>query len=150
MQYKMGMTLVPGIYPKKHKLRMPCIHVEDLVRAALFLAEHEPANEVIGEAFNIVHDSPYEEDFLQLCGDSMGLPYMRLPVWWQMYKGIAKIAMWAVKRQEDKARKRGVRGKFDVPMAGYITHNYYFSNEKIKKLGFNFKFNWDDTGTIAT
>ncbi|MHA1785933.1 MAG: NAD-dependent epimerase/dehydratase family protein [Candidatus Helarchaeota archaeon] len=149
MQYKVGMTIVPALFPKKHKLRMPCIHVEDLVRAAYFLAEYEPADNVIGEAFNIIHDCPFEEDFVQLCAESMGLPYNRLPIWWPFYKIVAKLAMWFIKQSENKARNRGVRGKFDVPMAGYITHNYYFSNQKIKDLGFEFKYTWEQ-GVIDT
>lgn len=143
IQYAVGTTVIPAIYPRKKKLRFPCIHVEDLVRAAYHLATYEPVDKVIGEPFNVVHDSPYEEDFIQLCGDTMGLRYFRIPIWFPMYKVFAKLALLWSEYIEHKARKRGVRSKIDVPMVKYITHNYYFSNKKIKDLGFRFKYTWD-------
>ena len=56
---------VPGmhIYPKKKRLAMPLIHVEDLARAAIFLAADERA---IGEEFNLVINPCLQEDFLEL------------------------------------------------------------------------------------
>ncbi len=144
IQYVMGTTVIPSLFPKKKKLRMPCIHVEDLVRAAHFLSTYEPVDKIIGEAFNIVHDSPLIEDFIQLCADTMGLRYYRIPIWFQMYKIVAKIAVWWGTYLEKKARKRGVRSKVDVPMIKYVTHNYFFCSKKLKDLGFNFKYTWDE------
>jgi nucleoside-diphosphate-sugar epimerase len=43
-------------------------------------------------------------------------------------------------RRQTKARKLGMRPILDAPMVHYITHQYAFSNEKLKKLGYNFKF----------
>ncbi|MBD3228912.1 MAG: NAD-dependent epimerase/dehydratase family protein [Candidatus Lokiarchaeota archaeon] len=143
IQHVAGMTMIPLIFPKKHKPRMPCIHVEDLVRAAYFLATYKPHKKVLGEAFNVVHDSPFEEDFIQLCADSMGLKKYKIPVWFPLYKIVAKLSLWLGKYLENKARKRGVRSKIDVPMIGYVTHNYYFSNQKLKNLGFEFKYDWE-------
>lgn len=142
IQHVVGSTVIPSIFPKKKKLRMPSIHVEDLVRAAYFLANHDK-KDVIGEAFNVVHEEPYEEDFIQLCADTMGLNRMRIPIWFPLYKVVAKLALWWGKYLENKARKRGVRSKIDVPMIKYVTHNYYFSNQKLRNLGFDFKYSWD-------
>ncbi|MHA1271042.1 MAG: NAD-dependent epimerase/dehydratase family protein [Candidatus Helarchaeota archaeon] len=147
IQYVVGTTAIPSIFPKKKKLRMPCIHVEDLVRAAYHLATYNPIKDVLGEAFNVVHDAPYEEDFIQLCADTMGLNYYRIPTWFPMYKIVAKLALVWGKYIENKARKRGVRSKIDVPMLKYITHNYYFSNKKLRNLGFQFKYKWDQAVT---
>ncbi|MFX1360415.1 MAG: NAD-dependent epimerase/dehydratase family protein, partial [Promethearchaeota archaeon] len=54
----------PGIhvYPKKKRLAIPLVHVEDVVRAAIFLAEQD---ESIGEAYNLVIDPCFQEDFLE-------------------------------------------------------------------------------------
>ena len=73
----------------------------------------------------------------------MGLRYFRIPIWFPMYKVFAKLALLWSEYIEHKARKRGVRSKIDVPMVKYVTHNYYFSNKKIKDLGFRFKYTWD-------
>ncbi len=35
-------------------------------------------------------------------------------------------------------------------MIGYITHQYYFSNQKIKDLGFEFKYKDFEKGTSET
>jgi len=64
--------------------------------------------------------------------------HMRIPVWWPMYKLFAKLALWHIKRLDRKARAMGTRPKVDVPMGEYITHQYWFSNRKIKDLGFVF------------
>ncbi|TFF87872.1 MAG: hypothetical protein EU548_09650 [Promethearchaeota archaeon] len=45
------------------------------------------------------------------------------------------------KRKKKKKKEKGDRPKFDLPMVKYLTHQYYFSNEKLKKLGFQFEYN---------
>ncbi|MBA7503290.1 hypothetical protein ES706_01898 [subsurface metagenome] len=129
----------PGIhlYPKKKRLAMPLIHVVDLVRAAIFLAENDKA---IGEAYNMVIDPCFQEDFLEYVADLLNVDYFNFPIWLPFYKVMSNFLFWLTKRKEKSARKLDSRPPVDLSMAGYMKHQYLFSNKKIKKLGFKFKF----------
>ena len=121
---------------------MPLIHVVDLVRAAVFLSEDERA---IGEAFNLVINPCLQEEFLLHTSNLLNLHYFNWPIPWFIYKLFSKLLFWLAYRKEKKARKLGTRPYLDLPMAGYLKHQDLFSNEKIKMLGFNFKFpDFDD------
>jgi nucleoside-diphosphate-sugar epimerase len=129
----------PGIhiYPKKKRLTMPLIHVEDLVKAAIFLSESDKS---VGEAYNLVIDTCLQEEFLEYLADLLNVEYFNFPVWWPFYKLYAKFLFWLSKRKDKKARKLNSRPPVDLSMAGYTTHQYLFSNKKIKDLGFKLKF----------
>lgn len=129
----------PGIhiYPKRKRLAMPLIHVQDLVRSAIFLAENEQS---IGEAYNLVLDTCFQEDFLEYLADLLNVDYFNLPIWWPFYKIFSKFLYWLNKRKNKKAKKLNSRPIVDLSMTGYTTHQYLFSNKKIKDLGFEFKF----------
>ncbi|MFX1594315.1 MAG: NAD-dependent epimerase/dehydratase family protein [Promethearchaeota archaeon] len=129
----------PGIhiYPKRKRLAMPLIHVEDLVRAAVFLAENDNS---INESYNLIIDPCFQEDFLEFLADLLNVNYFNFPVWWPFYKFSAKLLLWLSKRKDKKARKLNSRPPVDLSMAGYTTHQYLFSNKKIKDLGFKYKF----------
>ncbi|NVM35492.1 MAG: NAD(P)-dependent oxidoreductase [Candidatus Lokiarchaeota archaeon] len=129
----------PGIhiYPKKKRLAMPLIHVEDLVRSAIFLAEND---ESISQAYNLVLDTCFQDNFLEYLADLLNVEYFNFPIWWPFYKLFSKFLFWLDSRKEKKARKLNSRPPVDLSMAGYMNHQYLFSNKKIKDLGFKFKF----------
>ncbi|MFX1489782.1 MAG: NAD-dependent epimerase/dehydratase family protein [Promethearchaeota archaeon] len=139
----------PGIhiYPKKKRLAMPLIHVEDLVRSAIFLSEKD---EALGEAYNVVIDVCFQEDFLEFLADLLNVGYFNFPIWWPFYKIFSKFLYWLNKRKEKKAKKLNSRPPVDISMAEYTTHQYLFSNKKIKDLGFKFKFPDYKTATKDT
>jgi len=129
----------PGIhiYPKKKRLAMPLIHVEDLVRSAVFLVENDKS---IGETYNLVIDVCLQTDFLEYLADLLNVDYFNFPIWWPLYKFFSKFFFWLSKRDDKKARKLNSRPPVDLSMSFYATHQYLFSNNKIKELGFKFKF----------
>ncbi|MHA1988456.1 MAG: NAD-dependent epimerase/dehydratase family protein [Promethearchaeota archaeon] len=129
----------PGIhiYPKKKRLAMPLIHVEDLVRSAVFLVEKEQS---IGETYNLVIDICLQTDFLEYLADLLNVDYFNFPIWWPLYKFFSKFFLWLSKRDDKKARQLKSRPPVDLSMSFYATHQYLFSNNKIKELGFKFKF----------
>ncbi|MFW9866503.1 MAG: NAD-dependent epimerase/dehydratase family protein [Candidatus Thorarchaeota archaeon] len=139
----------PGIhiYPKKKRLAMPLIHVEDLVRSAIFLSEKDDA---LGEAYNVVIDVCFQEDFLEYLADLLNVGYFNFPIWWPFYKIFSNFLYWLNKRKEKKAKKLNSRPPVDLSMAEYTTHQYLFSNKKIKDLGFKFKFPDYKTATKDT
>ena len=63
-----------------------------------------------------------------------------VPNWSKIYNTVAKIAKWWYKRETLKARKWGIRPWVDLSMVEYVTHDYFFSNEKLLKTGFKNKF----------
>jgi len=147
LAHTIGHYIIPKIFPKKKKLMMALIHIEDLVRAAIFLAEKKEAENQI---YNVVNDPPLQEHWLECLYNEVGATYTYIPVPWVLYKIAAKFAYIFGKLKVNKAKKYGIRPKLDLPMLGYLTHQYYFSNKKIKDLGFKFKYNDFIRGTHET
>ncbi|MHA1377162.1 MAG: NAD-dependent epimerase/dehydratase family protein [Candidatus Helarchaeota archaeon] len=136
--YKIGTMIVPIIFPKHKQLHMPIVHVEDLVEAAIFCYEHD---ETIGEAYNIGSDSCTQTEFVDHLCFMVDAQTVIMPVWARMYNFFAKYFInWWFGREVKKAKKWGIRPIVDGPMLEYITHEYYFSNEKLKTLGFKYKY----------
>ena len=135
--YKMGKMVVPVIFPNTKMLHMPCVHVEDLVDAAIFCGEHD---ETIGEAYNVGCDECTQTEFIHHLCKATSNESVIIPVWYKLYNVMAKLLEWYFGKEIIKAKKWGTRPKIDGPMLEYITHEYYFSNEKLKKLGFQYKY----------
>lgn len=134
---KMGTGVLISWYPKKHTLMIPSVHVLDLVRAASFVAEKE---EAVGQAYNVLSDCIPQPEFMEFLYQALGVPYLHVPIWWPLYKFFAAQGLEVVKRIDTRARKKGLRPKVDVPMIEYITHQYWFSNQKLKDLGYQFVY----------
>jgi len=116
---------------------LPTVHVIDLVRAALFTAEKD---EALGEAYNILCDCIPQEEFMEFVYKALGIPYVRVALWWPLYKLGAARALRIAKKLDARARSRGKRPLLDVPMIEYVTHQYWFSNQKSKDLGFEYVY----------
>jgi dihydroflavonol-4-reductase len=135
---KFGVGAVVRIYPREKQLMYPTVHVRDLCEAAIFVAERE---DTIGEAYNVLSKCITQSEFSEFVSH-LGYcsPIYRVQVNWSLYKLVSgfviKIGRWL----DARARKRGKRPKFDVPELQYITHQYWFSNEKLKELGFKYRF----------
>ncbi len=133
----MGHGVVPLLHPKKHRLVYPSVHVVDISRAAIFLANNK---ESIGEAYNLVNDPVWMDDWLEWVYNQFGMKCSYISVWFPIFKLCAKLATWMAKKKEKKSRKLGVRPSIDRPMVEYVTHNHAFSNKKLKDLGFKFSY----------
>ncbi len=125
------------LHPNKHRLMLPSIHIEDLANAALFLSEKD---EAIGEAYNVAHEPVWMDDWLEWLNDKLSIRYTLLPVWFPIFKFFAKLTAGLAKLRNKKARKIGIRPILDLPMVKYVTHQYTFSNQKLKDLGYKFKY----------
>ncbi|MEX2716995.1 MAG: NAD-dependent epimerase/dehydratase family protein [Candidatus Sigynarchaeum springense] len=134
-----GVVPVVCLYPRSKRLRMPMVHVQDLVRAAEFLA-NAPAEKVVGEAFNVIGDCGFQEDFMEYIACLLGANYAHISVPWFVYVILAKITYKSAIGRMKRIARKGKRPRYDAPMAEYITHQYFFSNEKIKQLGFKFEY----------
>ena len=133
---KIGLGAIISWFPKKHTLMFPSVHVLDLVRAASFVSDKPQA---VGQAYNVLSDCIPQPEFMEFVYRSVGTePIFHLPVWWPLYKLFTKVIRPFMVMQDKRARKQGTRPKIDIPMVDYITHQYWFSNQKIKDLGFKF------------
>lgn len=96
------------------------VHVEDVVRAAEFLVNNENA---VGEIYHVTDDALYNNaeiaKHLSKCCGAVFLPF-KIPKWLALM--LAKLA------------------KIDPELIHLTTINAWISNEKIKKLGFRFKY----------
>lgn len=135
--YGIGQTIfyiakgqVPGI-PVTAKGRMPLVHVKDVCQAALFLAQKE---EAVGEVYNIADDTNINmysfAHFVAPTVDTVLINFY-LPM------GIvANFLTLAGKWSQLVAKIKKTRPKIELESLSYLTHSYWFSNEKIKKLGY--------------
>lgn len=134
-----GSVPIVCVYPRSKRLRMPMVHVQDLVRAAEFLAM-APPEQVVGESFNVIGDCGFQEDFLECIARHVGADHSHISVPWFIYVLLAKVAYKAALTRMRRVARKDKRPRYDAPMADYITHQYFFSNEKIKHLGFKFEY----------
>ena len=133
---RLGVMIVPVIYPVSRTLMFPSVEVRDLVRAALFVAERD---ESCGEAYNLLSDPISQAELMELVCRQIGIDHIiKLPMPWPIYKALAAVLRKLVLAMDRNARKKNKRPKVDVPMIEYMTNQYWFSNEKIKNLGFKF------------
>lgn len=147
MVKKLGWMPLPCLRPLRDSLMMPMVHVEDLVEAAIFLANNPKA---YNQVYNCIGDSTTQEEWMAFMFEELGIQYLVVPIGFKLYSIAAGAVYWWVEKQVRKAKKLGVRPKIDLPMADYITHNYYFSNAKLKSLGFQFKYGDPRSGTRQT
>ena len=135
---KFGIAPVTRLYPRRKQLQFPCVHVKDLTEAALHVHEHR--DETAGEAYNVTSDCIGQDELIDFLADALGVKKKRIPAPFWAYKLYTRLAMWSSHKLEKKARDKGTRPKVDASMTHYLSHNMWFSNQKIKDLGFDFTF----------
>lgn len=125
---------------------IPFVHVRDVCRAALHLAEHQ---EAAGEAYNMTDDGRMDAVALaRLVADEMGtkavvLPPAPLPVVRKVLSGAARVAMAS-------ARRSGKRPVLEYDQVQYFGRDYLYSNDKLKSTGFRFDHPQPEPGLRET
>lgn len=135
---KMGFAPQWRIYPRSRQLKFPSVHVDDLARALLFLAERP--DETIGETYHVLSDPIDQDELIALCAEGVGVPTIRVPIPFAAYRLLSRYARWHARRIDAYARARDERPKVDAPMTAYLTQNMWYSNEKIRSLDFEFEY----------
>ncbi|MEM2637041.1 MAG: NAD(P)-dependent oxidoreductase [Candidatus Korarchaeota archaeon] len=130
---KETLTIMPR---NTQKVSVPLVHVRDTIESAIFLLGKKTA---IGEAYNVVDDNVLNaRDTLMFIASFFDAkPYITIPLPLSL---VGKLLMFGGKVAEKKARKRNQPPKLEMDMLNYLFGNYYFSNEKIKKLGYHFLY----------
>ena len=145
-----------NIYSFKAGPRLSHVHVEDVARAVLFLAENKNAH----GAYNLADDVPINtKELVSTLLEPLGLtvkpiiPYSKSLVLLLKYFAQSlpkKVYSFLNKRVQYKwlefCRKNeilyGLNPRIDPVWLDYLVNDKVFSNEKIKSLGFKFK--WPD------
>lgn len=135
---KWGFAPILRAYPRNKEPQFPSIHVHDLSRAALFLHEHR--DESVGEIYNLTSDCIPQDDLIEFVANALGVKTKRVPIPAPVYQVLATLLRRHAYNLEKKAKENDTRTKIDAPMTEYLTQNMWFSNQKIKDLGFSFDF----------
>ncbi|MWG36125.1 NAD-dependent epimerase/dehydratase family protein [Halomarina oriensis] len=135
---KVGTGLVFPIYPRERQFRFPCVHVEDLVRAAVFVHEHR--ERTVGETYHVTSDPIRQDELVEFVAESLGLPRRRVPLPWPVYRTVAGWLVGLASSLERRAREQGRTPKFPASMARYLTNDFWFTNRKLREEGFEFVY----------
>lgn len=135
---KVGTGFVWPIYPRNEQLHFPSVHVSDVVRAAEFVTHHRP--ETLGEVYHVASDPILQDEFIEFMTEALGLRRRRIPMPWPLYRLIANRLIDIAKILEQRARKNDTRPKFPMSMAQYLTRDFWYVSDKLRSLGFEFKY----------
>lgn len=115
------------------------VHARDLARAAVFLSERP---ETIGEDYNIAdsylltHREAIEAAVQRLGRRIHFLP-IPLPLWQKFVMATSRSALWFEKHFPGRYHRSRI---LDPGQINYLTMGIWISNEKIRKLGFEFEY----------
>ncbi len=130
---KMKVVAVPASFTA----RIPFIHVRDVARAALHVATEERA---LGEAYNINDDSLMSMvDFMKAVAEITGAKFVLLP---PIPVGLVRPLLLAGAKAAEVVAKNITHSspalEYDSTM--YFGHDFVYSNEKLKQIGFEFLY----------
>ncbi|MBI2343865.1 MAG: NAD-dependent epimerase/dehydratase family protein [Deltaproteobacteria bacterium] len=135
MIFQFAKTRRPRI-PKNFTSRIPFSHVIDVCEAARYIAER---NDTIGEAYNVVDDSSYSlAEIIRIISGTHGYRaywVMPIPMW--LVRQCAYVAGFCM-RQICRITKQ--RPAIETQAVKLLGIDLWFSNEKLKSIGYVFRY----------
>lgn len=118
--------------PSNMDTRAPFVNVKDVCEAVFFLAQKDKA---VGEAYNVVDDSSYTiYEFFKHLAPLLGKPFFTVPpVPAAHLKFMGKIAAKVI---EAVSRLTRTKPLIEEGYLIYVGNDFWFSNEKLKSLGY--------------
>jgi dihydroflavonol-4-reductase len=146
--------VLPIVFSNLHNSSIPLVHVADVSNAALFLADPAKGQ---NEAFNVVDDNVLDlvdtlRYFSELVDHKMKVLH---PMPLKIFKPFLKLfGLWSY-WEAQHLRKSYINGKKPVPKVEtdtleYLFGNFWFANDKIKQLGYQFLYPDRRLGLIET
>jgi UDP-glucose 4-epimerase len=129
---------VPVAVPSSFTARVPFVHVRDVARAALHVALDERA---AGEAYNVCDDSLMSRvDFWKMVAEIRGARFVLLPP--VPVEVVRPLSLAVARAVELLAEHHVARGQLPIdPVAARaFGHDLVYSSEKLKRLGFTFRY----------
>ena len=125
---------------------IPFVHVRDLCRAALHLAEYPAAD---GHAYNVTDDGRVDSVKLaQLVADEMGTKAKVLP---PLPLGLVRRGLSVGARASMAvAARRGTKPLLEYDSVQYFGYDFLYSNDKLKATGFTFEHPQPEPGLRET
>jgi UDP-glucose 4-epimerase len=123
--------------PSNFTFRIPFVHVEDVCRAALFLAENPDVKQ---EIFNLNDDSHMGNDeFMKFMARENGHIFIKIPP--LPIKRIQKLLIPMARRVQALFRRFHLgTPPLEAETLEYLGRDFVYSNEKLKKAGYIFKY----------
>ncbi len=111
------------------------VHIRDVVQAALFLEDKE---EAIGQAFNLADNSRYTlREFVEFVCPLMGVHILPVFIPQEL---LFRAADHLADASKSVSKVMGTRPFVEKDMVYYLKAIYTFSNEKLRKLGYEFEY----------
>ena len=125
---------------------IPFVHVRDLCRAALHLAEHPGAD---GEAYNVTDDGRLDAvQLAHLVAHEMGVKARILP---PLPLGpLRRVLSVAARASMAVAKRQGKRPLLEYDQVQYFGYDFLYSNAKLKRTGFSFDYPYPESGLRET
>ena len=133
----MGTASAPvAAVPSNFTARIPFVHVEDVCKAALYLAKKPKAK---GEIYNLNDDSKMTTvEFIQYVASLDGKSTMMLPP--VPVKPIRKVVVAAARGMATVANLFGTRSPLEADSVDYMGRDLVYSNDKLKDCGYQFVY----------
>ena len=136
---------VAGVPRNIRKRMLPMIHAEDVARVAIYLSDSKYNN----KTYNICDDNSL--NMLDTLKWVSFLTDAHMKVVAPMYLKLLKpLLMFFGKLSAWRYKKKGMQPKLETDAMIYMFGNYWFSNEKLKSTGFNFKYPDRRIGLVKT
>ncbi len=125
---------------------IPFVHVRDLCRAALHLANHPDAD---GEAYNVTDDGRIDAVKLaHLVAYEMGVKARILPP--LPLAPLRSVLSLAARASMAAAKRQGKRPLLEYDQVQYFGYDFLYSNDKLKSTGFTFEHPYPEPGLRET
>ncbi len=123
--------------PRNFTFKIPTIHVRDVCRSALYLAEHATTD---GEAYNLNDDSQTSTvQYMKMMSEITGKPFRELPaVPIGLVTGLLTLS--AIVGAWRKKTFGGKPPKFAKDMVKLFGLDILYKNDKLKQTGFKFEY----------
>jgi nucleoside-diphosphate-sugar epimerase len=151
--YGMGRMLLQMAEMKKIRIpknflgRMPLVHAQDVAEAAIFLADHDAA---MGQAYHLADDRPYSNvDFFKLVARLLNKPFAALPALpVSLIRSLASAGAIVENFYSKKIRRR--RPNVERDTLFMLGADFWYSNEKLKAVGYRFRYPDSEPGLRET
>lgn len=122
--------------PSNFHSPIPWVHVRDVARSALHLAQ---SPEAAGQYYNVNDDTEMSEfEFFRLMSALVGQPFVTLP---PVPKTLLRTGLMSLARATGPLfRRLGRRPLLEEDTVNYMFREIRFANEKLKSTGFEFEY----------
>jgi nucleoside-diphosphate-sugar epimerase len=122
--------------PKNFTGRVPLIHAQDVCRAALYLAQRP---DTLGEAYNLADDTPWTNiHFMEILAELLHKPFKLAPA--IPVPLLKKLLLFAASVEKLLSKITHKPLKLEKDSLFVLGEDFWYSNEKLKRTGFQYAY----------